>query len=339
MMSKRFDGRDEPILAPDLPIIDAHHHLFERPGLRYLLDDYLADAGLGHRIVASVYMEILAFAWQQGPAHLRPLGEIEFANGVAAMAASGLYGSCRVAAAIVGQADLRAGDRVGELLDQALQRAPERIRGIRMVTMDHPSPAPFRHVTNKPPADALHHPEFRKGFAHLARRGLSFDAAVFSIQLGDLADLADAFPDTPIVLNHGGMAMGLEMSGQERAALLPPLRAGLRELARRPNVTCKIGGYGMPLWGFGLSEEERAEPTGYRELAATWAPYAEAAIEAFGPTRCMMESNFPVDGRSCGFVPLWNALKYIVRDYTPAEQAALFHDTAARVYRIAAPVA
>jgi predicted TIM-barrel fold metal-dependent hydrolase len=334
MMSKRFDGRDEPIIEPDLPIIDAHHHLFERPGLRYLLDDYLADTRLGHRIVASVYMEILAFARPHGPAHLRPLGEIEFANGVAAMAASGFYGPCRVAAAIVGQADLREGDGVGELLDLAIQRAPERFRGIRMITMDHPSPAPFRHVTNKPPSGSLHHPQFRKGFAHLARRGLSFDAAVFSLQLGDIAELADAFPATPIVLNHGGMAMGLEMPAEERLALLPPLRASLRDLALRPNVTCKIGGFGMPLWGFGLSEDDRAESVGYRELAAAWAPYVEAAIDAFGPARCMMESNFPVDGRTCGFVPLWNALKYIVRAYTPAEKAALFHDTAARVYRV-----
>ncbi len=270
-----------------------------------------------------------------GPAHLRSLGEIEFANGVAAMAASGFYGPCRVAAAIVGQADLRAGDCIGELLDQAMQRAPDRFRGIRMITMDHPSPAPFRHVTNKPPADALHHPEFRNGFAHLARRGLSFDAAVFSHQFGDLAGLADAFPATPIVLNHAGMAMGLELTADARRALLPPLREGLRNLARRPNVTCKIGGFGMPLWGFGLSEDDRAEPVGSRELAAAWTPYVEAAIDAFGPARCMIESNFPVDGRTCGFVPLWNALKYIVRAYTPAEKAALFHDTAARVYRIA----
>jgi len=124
------------------------------------------------------------------------------------------------------------------------------------------------------------------------------------------------------------------MPASERLALLPPLRDGLRDLARRPNVTCKIGGFGMPLWGFGLSEDDRSEPVGFGELATTWAPYVDAAIDAFGPARCMMESNFPVDGRTCGFVPLWNALKHIVRAYSPTEKAALFHDTAARVYRI-----
>jgi L-fuconolactonase len=330
--NKRHEGRDEPILAPDLLIIDAHHHLFDRPALRYMLDDYLADAQAGHRIGASVYVETLAFGRLDGPEMLRPLGEIEFANGVGAMGASGVYGKARVAAAIVGSADLRFGDSVAQVLDRALELAPDRFRGVRQVTIDHPSEAPFRYMTHRPPAGVLAHSAFRSGFSHLASRGLSFDAAVFHHQLPDIAALADAFPDTTIVLNHIGMAMAMDMSESARADVYRDWETGLRDLARRANVQCKLGGLGMPFWGFGF--ENRADPVGYKELAETWRPFIETAIDAFGVDRCMMESNFPMDGRSCGFVPLWNALKHIVGGCSANEMAALFHGTAASVYRI-----
>jgi predicted TIM-barrel fold metal-dependent hydrolase len=313
-----YAGRGEPILEPDIPIIDAHHHLFDRPALRYMLGDYLQDVACGHRIVASVYVETQAFARTDGPEAMRPLGEIEFANGVAAMAASGVYGECRVNAAIVGYADLRLGDAVAEYLDAALALAPARLKGIRQVAIDDPS--------------VLKSPGFRLGFKHLGPRGLAFDAAVFHHQLGDVADLADAFPDTTIVLNHMGQAMGLDTDATGRKAVFNAWRDALRDLARRPNVMCKVGGLGLPFWGFGL--EERDDPIGYLELANTWRPYVETAIELFTAQRCMMESDFPPDGRSCGFVPLWNALKHVVRAASCEDKAALFHGTAARVYGI-----
>jgi L-fuconolactonase len=335
MMSKRLHGSDEPILEPDLPIIDAHHHLLARPGFRYLLEEFAADANAGHNVVASVYLEILSYIRKDGPEVLRPLGELEFANGVGAMAASGEFGRCRVNAAIVGFADMRLGDAVAGLLDQCLQRAPERFRGVRQVVFDYPDDSAYRYATIRVPQGVLHHPEFRKAFRHIGPRGLVFDASVFSIQLPDIMALADDFPDTQIVLNHAGIAMGLDKSEAERAELRHRLLADLRELAKRPNVACKVGGFGMPYWGFGMNDEVDPDTVyGYRDLATVWAPYVEGAITAFGPERCMMESNFPVDGRTCGYVPLWNALKYITRDYTPAEKAAMYHGTAALVYRI-----
>jgi L-fuconolactonase len=337
MMDKRFAGRDEPILEPDLPIIDAHHHLLARPGFRYLLDDFAADANAGHNIVASIYLEILSYIRTDGPEHLRPLGELEFANGVGAMAASGEFGKCRVAASIVGFADMRLGDSVAELFDQSMQRAPERFRGVRQVVFDYPDDSAYRHATIRVPQGVLHHPQFRNAFRHLGPRGLSFDASVFSVQLADVMQLADAFPDTSIVLNHAGIAMGLDKSDSERSELRRKLLVDLAELARRPNVTCKIGGLGMPYWGFGMNEEATDRVFGYRALAEVWAPYVEGCIAAFGPQRCMMESNFPVDGRTCGYVPLWNALKFIVRNYSADEKAALFHRTAKRVYRLDLP--
>jgi predicted TIM-barrel fold metal-dependent hydrolase len=334
-INKRLDGRDEPILDAALPIIDAHHHLFDRPPLRYMFEEYLADATAGPNIVARVYVESLAMVRPDVPEILRPIGEIEFANGVAAMSASGLYGPCRVCAAIVGYADLRMGDQVAQTLDRALSVASDRFRGIRQLTIEHPSEAPYRYITNRPPRGILTSTGFRQGFRQLATRNLSFDAAVFHHQLPDIGDLASTFPDTTIVLNHMGLAMAMEADAQGRQDVFRHWRDALCELARRPNVVCKIGGLGLPFWGFGF--ESRPGPIGYLELAASWKPFVETAIEAFGVDRCMMESNFPPDARSCGYVPLWNALKHITRDFSDAEKAALFHGTAARVYRIDLP--
>ena len=178
-------------------------------------------------------------------------------------------------------------------------------------------------------------PGFRPAFRHLASRGLSFDAAVFHHQLPEIAELADAFPDTTIILNHMGVAMAMDLDAQGQGEVFRTWRDALLDLARRPNVVCKVGGLGMPFWGLGF--ETRPETVGYMELAAAWKPYVETSIEAFGTDRCMMESNFPPDGRSCGFVPLWNALKHIVRASSSDDKAALFHGTAARVYRIDLP--
>ena len=332
-MSKRLEGRDEQILQPDIPIIDAHHHLFDKPALRYMLEEYLDDVQAGHRIVASVYVEADAFRRADGPEMLRPLGEIEFANGVGALFASGYYGDIRLCAAIVGYADLRMGDKIGWLLDRAMATAPDRFRGLRQITMEHPSEAPFRYFfTGRPPAGVFQHPNFRDGFRQLAQRGLVYDATGFHLQLPDISALADAFPDTTIVVNHMTVAMGLEMNTQQRKELFREWREKLSETAKRPNVVCKIGGLGMPIWGFGFDEREDA--VGYQELAMAWRPFVESAIERFGTNRCMMESNFPPDGRSCGYVPIWNALKYIVSGSSDDEKADLFHKTAARVYRI-----
>jgi predicted TIM-barrel fold metal-dependent hydrolase len=328
-------GREEPILDPDIRIIDSHHHLFDRPPLRYMLEEYLADATAGHRIVASVYLETMAFARPDGPELLRPLGEIEFANGIGAIGASGVYGDCRVCAAIIGHADMRLGDPVAELFDRALDLAPARFRGVRQVSIDDPSDAPYRFITHRPPRGVLQSPGFRPAIRQLARRGLTFDAAMFHHQLQDLMDLADAVPEVTIVLNHCGHAMAMDMDAPQRAEVFRHYRDMLFAVARRPNVMCKIGGLGMPFWGFGF--ETREDPVGYLDLATAWRPYVETTIAAFGVERCMMESNFPPDGRSGGFVPTWNALKHIVRAASRDEKNALFHDTAARVYRINLP--
>lgn len=333
MKTKRLDGRDELILDPDRVIVDSHHHLFDLPNNRYMLDDYIADVTAGHNVVASVYCETQAFSRTDGPEWMRPLGEVEFANGVAAMAASGVYGTCKVNAGIVGHANLIHGAKVGELLDRCMEAAPDRYRGIRHVTVEYPDDRTFRHImTYKPPAGLLDRPEFALGLAEVEKRGLNYDAAIYDPSLPKLTALIDRFPDLTVVLDHMAMAVGMEMTPDEKAEVFRTWSANLKELAKRPNVQCKIGGLGMPIWGFGF--DERDEAVGYQELAEAWRPFVETSIEAFGADRCMLESNFSPDGRSSGYVPLWNAYKHILRDHSEDEKTALFSGTATRVYRL-----
>src|SRR5215212_285725 len=179
MRTKRAEGRSEAILDPDLPIIDAHHHLFDLPDNRYLAEDLLADVTAGHNIVATVYCEAQSFVRRRGPEWMRPLGEVEFANGVGAVYASGVYGDVRLCAAIIGHANLTFGPKIGKLLDRCIETSPERFRGVRHVTIEYPDDRPFRYVmTLRPPAGVLEHPEFVNGLAELERRGLVFDAAI-----------------------------------------------------------------------------------------------------------------------------------------------------------------
>jgi L-fuconolactonase len=326
-------GCDEPILDPEIRIVDSHHyHLFDRSPLRYMLDEYLADTNAGHKIVASIYVETSAFARLGGPDVLRPLGEVEFVLGIGVIGASRVYGDCQVCAGIVGHADLGLGHAVAELLDRALEIAPERFRGGRQVAIDDPTEAPYRFVTRPPPRGLLQSPGFRPALRQIFKHSLTFDASVFHQQLQNLMHLVDAFPDGTIVLNHCGHAMAMEMDERGRKDVF---RALMFEVARRPNVVCKVGGLRMPFWGFRF--EERQDPIEYQDLATASRPYVKTAIEAFGTNRCMMESNFRPDGRSAGFVPTWNARKHIVRAASPDEKAQLFHDTAARIYRLNLP--
>lgn len=334
-MNKSLEGRDEVILEPELPIIDAHFHLLDVPELRYMLDEYLHDARAGHNIVGSVYIETKNFSRRTGPDVLKPLGEIEFANGIGAMCEASGDGMPRVNAGIVAHADMRLGDSVAELFDKGLQLAPDRLKGFRHVALDYPDDAPYRFMLASPPRGLLSNVGFRKAFRHLAPRGLSFDITVFHSQLHEVIELADAFPDTSIVLDHLGMPMNLDATRAQKADIFRLWRDTLQMLALRQNVSCKIGGLGMPFSGFGF--ENKREPTGYLDLAAAWQPFVDTAIEIFGTERAMMESNYPPDAYSGGYVPLWNAMKFITRSYSETEKADLYHATARRVYRLNIP--
>ncbi len=322
----------EPALEPGLPIIDAHHHLWGAPRDPYLLDDFLADAAGGHAIRASVFVECDTHYRPDGDPLFRPLGETDFVAAAARAAAA--RGGPRVAAAIVGFADLTAGAAIRPVLEAQIAAAEGRLRGLRFISAWHPDPAARGSIATPPPMILLD-PAFRAGFAQLAPLGLSFDAWMYHTQLAELRDLADAFPETPIVLNHVGGAIGIGPYASRGRHVRAAWAAALRELAHCPNLHVKIGGFGMRLFGF--AAHERPRPPGSEELAELWRPMVETAVEAFGAARCMFESNFPVDKAGIGYTTLWNAFKRITAGWSPAERAALFHDTAARFYRIAPP--
>lgn len=332
MEQRRLDGRDEEILYPDLPIVDAQFHLFIRPVIHYMFDQYLEDVQAGHNIVSSVYVETSAFSRQTGPEIERSLGEVEFANGMGALGASGFFGESRIAERIVGHAEISEGEAVGAVLDKAMALAPERLVGVRQVTIHHHREEAYRGVPYRPAAGLMGTAKFREGVAQLAPRGLSMDVAVWDPQLGEVYDLVSAFPDTTFVLNHMGTVVAVDLPEDERREVYAEWAKNLRKLAELPNIYCKISGLGMPVWGFGLKDHEG--PNSSELLAQHWKPVVETAIEAFGFERCMAASNYPPDGGSAGFVPLWNALKRCVEGCSDDERAALFHGTAAKVYKI-----
>ena len=323
----------EEILEPALPICDPHHHLWDHPGRRYLIEELLADTGSGHNVVSTVFVECMSMYRAAGPEPLRPVGETEFVNGVAAMSASGRYGATRVAAGIVGYADLRLGERVGEALDAHMAASP-RFRGIRHAAGWDASEKVRNSHTNPPPgllADAT----FRRGFAELGRRGLTFDAWAYHPQIAEVIDLARAFPRTPIVLDHFGGPLGIGPYEGRRAEIFAAWRVAFRELAGCPNVGAKLGGLVMPLNNFGFHRRER--PATSAELVDATRDWYLHAIDCFGPGRCMFESNFPVDKQSCSYGVLWNSFKLLCAKagFSAADKAAMFHDTAARFYRLA----
>ncbi len=320
--------RSETALEPDLPIVDPHHHLLDAPGHRYLLSEFLEDAALGHRLVASLFVECREFYRPYGSDDRRSLGETEFANGVAAMSASGKYGPARVCAGIIGNVDLRFGDRAGAALEAHVAAGGGRFRGIRNVAAWHKDG--IRATTANPPPGLLRDPEFRRGFASLGRLGLTFDAWLLHTQIDDLIDLARAFPDVTIICDHIGGPAGIGPYVGRRNEVFVEWRASMRELATCPNVNVKLGGMGMHVMGFDFHQREM--PPSSQNLADAWKPYVETCIEAFGHDRAMFESNFPVDKATCSWTVLWNAFKRLATGASADEKRALFMGTACRVY-------
>ncbi|MCC8967230.1 amidohydrolase family protein [Bradyrhizobium sp. Pear76] len=323
----------EAALEPELPIIDAHHHLWDRPNWKYLFDEYNADiAESGHNITASVFMQCQAMYRDDGPAEMRVVGETEFVNGVAAMSASGNYGPRRLCAGIVGHADLRLGDGVDAVLEAHVAAAPNRFRGVRHITVWDADRSLMNPLSAGPPG-LLRDGTFRKGFARLAPLGLIFDAWLFHPQIPELTELARAFPQTTIVLDHLGGIVGIGAYHNRRDEIFADWSRSIRELAACDNVCVKLGGLGMRINGFGFEAHEA--PPSSEILATAWRPYIETCIEAFGPHRCMFESNFPVDKGSYGYGTVWNAYKRLTRHASDSDRSSLFSATAARVYGLA----
>ncbi len=320
----------EPVIDPALPIIDPHHHLWERDGARYYLDELLADTEGGHNVVATVFAQCAWAYRSDGPEALRPVGETEFVAAIAAESAR-RASKTRACAGIVGYADMRLGADVGAVLDAHIAAGGGRFRGIRHLTAR--SEAFIASIAPPPPAGLMRSAPFHAGIAQLERRGLSFDGWLYHTQIDEFTELAQAFPGITMVLDHVGGPLGLGPYRGRRDEVFADWHASMRRLAECPNACVKLGGLGMLVAGFGFHEQPR--PPSSEVLATAWRPYMEACIAAFGPQRCMFESNFPVDKAVCGYGVLWNAFKRITAAASATERAALFHDTAARVYKIA----
>ncbi len=320
----------ETVIEPELPICDPHHHLWDHPDSRYLLDELLADTGSGHNVVATVFVECASMYRAEGPEALRPVGETEFVNGIAAMSASGGYGSTRACAGIVGFADLCLGPAVAEVLDAHMAASP-RFRGIRHAA-GWDADRRVRNSHTNPSQDLLLDARFRQGFAELAKRGLSFDAWLYHPQISQLTDLARAFPDTIIIFDHFGGPLGIGPYQGKREEIFVRWQQDVAELALCQNVYAKLGGLVMPINGFGF--HKRDLPPGSDEIVAATGRYYRHAIDCFGAQRCMFESNFPVDKQSCAYPVLWNAFKKLVADASAADKRWLFHDAACAAYRI-----
>jgi len=322
----------EPVLDPDLPIVDTHMHLWEHSGYAYFAEQYAQDvAECGHRVEASVYVECFHHYWTSGPEHLKYVGETEFAVAQARTAAADAS-PCRIAAGIVGHADLTLGrDRVEEVLRSHIDAGQGRFRGVRQLGKWDADPA----VRGQYSASKEHlylDPEFGRGLDVLTSLGLSFDASLFHPQLRDVAALARAHPDANIVVIHCGSPVGHgAYAGRERENFSEWL-AGMRELARCPNVAVKLGGILINLANFDFGAAPR--PPTSRQLADLWRPYLESCIELMGVRRCMVSSNFPVDKVGFGYGTAWNMFKHIAAGCSRDEKEALFSGTARRVYRL-----
>ena len=328
----RFDwlasGAEEAI-DPAREIVDPHHHLWEAPGKNFLVPDLLKETGGSHNVVQTVFVECHAGYLDDGPEHMRPVGESAF---VAECAAETDRAGGAVIAGIVSHADMMLGDGAEEVLQAHRDAGRGRFRGIRHATSWSDDPA-VRPGHSRPTPEMMATDEFRAGVATLGRMGFSFDAWLLHPQISELADLARAVPDTQIVLDHLGGPIGIGSYAGRRDEVFEEWKAGIDDAASCPSIALKVGGIGME-WYFGMGWNELDAPPPSEQVAEYWGDWLRYAIDAFGPDRCMFESNFPVDRASLPYSVLWNAFQIVAADYTEAEQDDLFAGTARRVYKL-----
>ena len=323
---------DENAIEPELPIIDAHHHIWSTPPTDmwepYQTADLIDDiAQSGHNIVGTVYTDSHSNYSTSGPDHLRVVGEVEFA-GRTGDEHAGRAGGFGVCAAVVSHANLLLGAAVGEVLDAQIAASP-RFRGIRHMTAIDADLPPIYGATE---TGIMMRPQFREGFAELVRRKLSFDAWLFHPQLPELIDLARAFPQANIVLDHTGGPIGVGRFAGRRDEAFAGWKKDMAELATCANVSVKLGALNMSYSAMDAIELPR--PHTSARIAELQRDHMLTAIDLFGPQRCMFESNFPVDKLSTPYGVLWNAFKIMTKDMAPAEREQVFSGTARQVYRI-----
>ena len=318
----------EEVLEPALPIIDPHHHLWVRSGYTYLMPELAADLESGHNIIATVFAECHSMYRKEGPKAERSLGETEFVRGQAAMSASGTFGRAGACDVMFGNVDLTLGSAVEPIIEQHIAASGGRFRGVRISSGWH-ADEKVGNVTEQP--NLLIDPRVSEAAAVLSRMGLSLDCWLYHPQLDEVAQLADAHPALTIILNHvGSPILGGPYRGKSDE-VFKDWKAAIIQVSRRQNVFVKLGALPIRMPSFG---GDRSVPPGSEEVAAAWRPWMETCIEAFGPTRSMYESNFPVQKRWCSYQVCWNAFKRISASASASEKADLFAGAAARAYRL-----
>ena len=323
----------EQTLEPDIPICDPHHHFWvHRPEpvdyQRYLLPELAGDVGSGHNVRSTVFIEVRCEYRKDGPAEMKPVGEVEYVQTIADASAAGSHGPTKAAAAIIGHADLKLGKGVLPVLEAMEDASPNRFRGVRHSVGWDESP----ELVNREIKGVLGTNEYRSGAKVLADMGLILENSLYFHQASELADFANALPELSIVLNHIGGLVRVGPYANRDNEVLPAWRKGIEEMAKCPNIVLKLGGVGQTRFAYDWDQLEK--PIGSEELARELAPLMEHCIQQFGPDRCMFESNYPVDKISYSYNVLWNAFKRLSKGYSTTERAAMFHDTAARVYSI-----
>jgi len=319
---------EEEVLEPGIAIVDPHHHLWLRSGYVYLIPELAADMASGHNIVATVYAECHSMYRQKGPEAERSLGETEFVRGQAAMSASGVFGPARACDVMFGNVDVTLGAAVEPLLEQHIEASGGRFRGVRL-SSGWDADEKIHNVAPDP--RLLVDPRVQEAALSLSRMGLTLDCWVYHPQLDEVAELADAHPDLTIVLNHvGSPILGGPYRGKTDE-VFEDWRARITRVGKRQNVFIKLGALPIRMPGY---EGDRSLPPGSEEVARAWRPWMETCIDAFGPSRSMFESNFPVQKRWCSYQVCWNAFKRLSANATVTEKVDLFAGAAARAYRM-----
>jgi len=327
---KWLEKIQEKTLEPDLLICDPHHHLWNYPKSRYLLDEILEDTNSGHNIVSTVFVECMSEYRNDLSNALAPVGETEFVQKIADENKQAKTNT-KIAAGIVSYADLLLGNSVTEILEAHIEASPNRFKGIRHACGWDESDL-VRNSHSNPPRSLYLNEVFRKGFATLSNYDLTFDAWLYHTQHEELISLAHAFPNQTIILNHVGGPLGIGPYKGKREEIFHSWMNTISKLAECENVVVKLGGLAMAINGF--EWHKKRKPPSSEELAKATAPYLVHCIEKFTPQRCMFESNFPVDKVSCSYNILWNSFKRITKSFSQQEKYSLFYGTASKTYNL-----
>jgi predicted TIM-barrel fold metal-dependent hydrolase len=318
----------EDIIDPDREIIDPHHHLWQRGGTGYELDQLWADTGSGHNGVQTVYIECRSYYDATSNDPVAPVGETARVAAFAAEAAS--HPERAQLAGIIGYADLRLAD-LDRVLDAHAAAGTGLFKGIRQAGAHDSEPEKLA-IPGRAPEGLYADPAFRRGLARLGERGLTYDTWQYHHQIADFTALARAVPGTTLVLDHLSTPLGVGRFKDKRAGIFRTWKDEIAALADCPNVMAKLGGMAMPDNGWGWRDRDR--PATSEEIVDAHGDWYHHMITCFGPDRCMFESNFPVDRTAVSYPVLWNAFKKIAAQYDEPAQAALFSATARRVYRL-----